>query len=287
MSENRLKSPLLAIFKIHQRVLYTVNSSKRHMDLMRIYSRLFILICSFGLLMTNCRAENWPSAIPPYDIGISKSSQKELQDQYEELKTKAYKSPSNSQNMLELALVESDLGNLDEAIKHARTVTLNKPDYWQGHAILGKLFLLDRNTLGARLQSERALELTKDPKYRGQILATLLPALIELKQPIQADKVSKSELKKNPKDAFLTFCRAWVQANLPLPASQMAGDTYRKALELEPGLAESHYNLALLLARGNDRQKAKKELQSFAQRSKSPQEAKLAEDLMSKLDGQD
>lgn len=236
------------------------------------------------LIISPAHCSSWAAnPIPPYMVGQKETSPAELSQRLNELKSKVATNPNNSESLLELSEVECQLGDLDQAIKHARTAALSTPKDWRIHAALSRFYLLDRNSLAAQLQAERALELTTDAGNRRMVLRFLLPALIEQKNFAKADKISKGELKKTPRDAFLSFCRAWVLA-FREPAEAIAA--YRRSLLLVPKLAESHYNLALLLAQSNQ-EEALAELKSFINDSTDPAQAQLGEDLMSRLTHQD
>lgn len=245
----------------------------------------FITCLFFSSLATICNASEQLIAIPPYKVGLPVSSRQELSISFDRLKNITSISPRDCQSLVQLAEVESDLGDLDQAIKHGRSAALSCPEDWRTHATLAKCFLLDRNPLACRLQVERALELTNAPKDKNTVLALLLPALVELKDLGRADKVSKNALNKSPKDAFVSFCRGWVLANLKT-ADLEAITAYQAALRLAPNLNESHYNLGLLLARSNPRA-AILELKSYLQGSPDSNTGKLAEELISKLTHQD
>lgn len=256
---------------------------------MCFWKSLLSLGCVLGWLMTSsCHAFDLPKPIPPNRLAASEPSRSELIDAYNRLKLKVPNS-TNVQSLLELAQVEADLGMLDEAISHARSAASNSPEDWQTHAALAKYFLLDRNALAASLQAERARELTKNQKNRAFLLSLLLPALVEHKDLVKADKLSKLEFKKDPKDASVAFYRAWVLSNLATSSEsrQAAISTYRQAIALNPLVSASHYNLALLLLDENDRQAAISELKSCVTGLKDASTAKLAEELISKLSHQD
>ncbi len=242
------------------------------------------LVCALWLGQ-EAFANDLPKPIPPYRLD-HQANQAELLARYERLKVKVSDSPNAIQSLIELAEVESDLGDIDQGIKHARSAANQAPDDWRVHALLAKLFLLDRNALSARLQAERALELTKNQDNRQAVICLLLPALVDCKDFSRADKLSKIEVKRSPKDPLLIFCRAFVLST-SVESQQEAITTYRAAMALDPSLQECHYNLALLLVAASEQKEAINELKSCLQASSGTQTGKLAEELISKLSHQD
>lgn len=246
------------------------------------------IIVSLALLALGpvAQALDLPSAIAPYRLGHCQT-QDELLIGSDTLKAKVRSRPDSSQALLDLAEVEAQLGDIDQAIKHCRSAAGYAPNDYRTHLILAWLFLLDRNALAARLQAERALELMNKTADRTEALCLQIPALVDLKEYAKADKLSASEFKKNPKDARLSFLRGWVlAANHSKEAQDAAVGAYRQALSLDPSLNEAHYNLALLLSESNPKE-AVAQLQEFLKAAAKSPKAKLAEDLMSKLAHQD
>lgn len=248
-------------------------------------NRLLALLFAFVIYCPNVWAEPLPKPIPPYRLGQLEPSREDLLNRLQSLKIRVSTSPGSSQNLLDLAEVEGYLGDLDSAIKHARSAAVYAPSDWRIHVLLAKLFLLDRNALAARLQAERALDLIGKSGNRTLALCLQIPALIDLKDFSRADELSAKAFKKNPKDARLAFLRAWVLASLDKP--QLAIETYREAIQLNPSLNESHYNLGLLLLAGNQPQAASSELKTFLNGSPDSMSAKMAEELISNLAHQD
>lgn len=246
------------------------------------------LVALFLAACLPIRAGNLPNPIPPYKAGEKIPVREELLSQLSNLKIRVKNSPDNSQNLLEIAEVEGNLGDLDEAIKHARSAALYVPGDWRVHVLLAKLYILDRNALAAQLQAERALELTKEPNARTTALCLQVPALIELKKFTQADKLTSAACKKSPEDHRLLFLRSWVLAASNLEKDQIGAlGAYELTISRFPSLYESHYNLALLLARRGDHKRAISELKTYLNGSPDRSTAKMAEDLISELSDQD
>ncbi|MBX9877503.1 MAG: tetratricopeptide repeat protein [Candidatus Obscuribacterales bacterium] len=251
----------------------------------------FLVFCiSMLVCSSSAQALDLPSAIQPYRLEHF-PTQEQLLIRLKDLKAKALSKPDNSQILVNLAEVEGQLGDLDQAIKHGRSAANYAPEDFRVHLVLARLFLLDRNALAARLQAERALELMGKTGDRTAARCLQITALIDLKELSKADKLSASEFKKSPKDARLAFLRGWVlAANQEKAAQEAALSAYRQSLILDPSMNESHYNLGLLLAQQGQNKAAIAELTTYLSSSSgtsSSSTAKLAEDLISKLAHQD
>ncbi|MBX9770616.1 MAG: tetratricopeptide repeat protein [Candidatus Obscuribacterales bacterium] len=246
---------------------------------------LGLLLACAVILPVSTFAEGFSKPVPPFKLGAPQSPS-QLQEIYKSLKIKISESPGNTENLIQLAEVESELGDIDQGLKHARSAANIASEDWRAHAILAKLLLLDRNALAARLQAERALELTKNKSNREAIVSILVPALLELKNYESADKVSRQELKRSPQSPVLAFCRAFALSE-PKDSRERSVTAYKQAIALKPGFQEAHYNLALLLAESGQPAEAINELKICLKSSSGSQLSKAAEELISKLAHQD
>lgn len=245
---------------------------------------LFIVLFSL-IFHSAVIAEELPRPIPPYSLEPTFADD-DLLILGKRLKAKVFGSPTNSQYLLELSEVEGQLGQLDDAIKHARSAANIAPEDFRTHLLLAKLFILDRNALGSKLQAERALELMKRSDDRTAALCLQVSALVDLKEYAEADKLTASELKRNPKDARLAFLRAWTLSTNQA-AQEAALDAYRQSLVIDPNLNQSHYNLGILLAHNGRKDAAVTELKTYLSGTVSGSSAKLAQELISNLADQD
>lgn len=241
--------------------------------------RLICALLLLGLSCLPCFADYFPTAIPPYRL--YGKTELDSPERYKDLKAQLAAAPYNSRYLLDLAEIESHMYDLDQAFKHAQSAALAAPNDCRTHALLARLYLMDRNALSARLQSERALELATDKADKKEIFCLLITALIDLRQYAKADKLTRVELKRQPNDANIAFCRAFALSYLGTPEAAIAA--YRQALQLDPSLVEAHYNLALLLSQAGDSKEATKEARLCQEGSPANSTAKLAEELISRL----
>ncbi len=191
---------------------------------------------------------------------------------------------NNVQILLKIAEAEKELGDLDQALKRARTATQIDPQNIEAHFQLGNYLKANRDLKAAALQYERVLDLSDSKNDTLGIRESLLQLLIDLDDLERADNFSKRWLKGNDKNAACHFYRGLV---LSLSSKsnnlQAANKELSKCLALNPAYNKAHYQLALLLLKLDDKERAKTELQTFIQNGASKAEIEQAQAQMKEL----
>lgn len=142
-------------------------------------------------------------------------------------------------NLLGIARQEMrELTSAQEAFASALSVN---PNLIQARNNQGSCYLAGANPLAA-LECFDAV-LSVDPLYY-ETLNNRVVALLDLGQSAEAEKAAKYALESHPDAAplHLNLGNAYLQQG----NGYLAAQSYRKALELEPGFGEAHFNLALL-----------------------------------------
>jgi len=192
--------------------------------------------------------------------------------------------PNDTQLLLKLAHVAERQGNLDEALARARAATKACPQDVAGHVALGRYLEMNREPRIASIQFERALELSNTPDERLLVYGPFLRVLRTMNQLEEADKLSRRWLSENPQSADCHYNRAWIVSQLPGPERKSeAVQEYRKALALNPGLVQIHYNLGLILANQGKDGEAAEELHSFVDKAPQDPDVRQARELLSRI----
>lgn len=193
--------------------------------------------------------------------------------------------PNNPRALKRLAQTAYMLGDLDEALKRARAATQAAPDDAEAHLVLGRYLEMNRDSRAAQIQYERALELNADSKVRAATYGPLLRVLVNTNKYDEADRLSRQWIKDSPDSADCHYNRAWVAQQLPGAGMKAeAVSEYRRAVALNPALAQAHFNLAILLANQGKDGEAARELRSFIEKAPADPDVRQAKELLGKLE---
>jgi tetratricopeptide (TPR) repeat protein len=192
--------------------------------------------------------------------------------------------PGDVSATVRISEIYQQLGDLDNALKYARTATHAQPDYSPGHLVLGRLLEANKDNREAQIQYERALATAGTAEEKVAAQGPMLRILFTMNKLPDADKLSKKWAGENGAPAGCHYNRAWV-------ASQIGGAQtkteaiaeYQKALALKPEMPEVHYNLALLLADQGRKADAAKELKMFIEQAPNDPDIQKARELLGKL----
>ncbi len=198
--------------------------------------------------------------------------------------------PNDANVVLQLAYVSDMEGDLDEAIGRARQAVTMAPDSPGVREILGRYLEKNRDDQAASLQYESALDVLNDvaPKDRMKkalnIEGALLRTCMRLNDFKRAETWTSYFTKQFPASASAHYNRAWLLA-------QGGEDYYIKealaeydtALKLDPGLKQTHYNLALLSIKTGDKKRAESELKLFLELAPDDPDHESAKSLLAKL----
>ncbi len=192
--------------------------------------------------------------------------------------------------ILQLAYVCDMEGNLDEAIGRARQAAQLCPENPTVHEILGRYLEKARDDRAAALQYEAALDLLNQwvPKDRQKkalsVEGALLRTLMRCDEFKLAERWSGTIAREFPKSANAHYNRAWLLSQGPEDYHiKEALQEYDLALKLDPGLKQTHYNLALLSMKTGDKQRAESELKLFIELAPDDPDNESAKSLLAKL----
>lgn len=192
--------------------------------------------------------------------------------------------------ILQLAYVCDMEGNLGEAIGRARQALALRPDNPSVHEIAGRYLEKAGDDRAAAVQYEAALDLLNQwvPKDRQKkalsVEGALLRTLMRCNEFKLAERWSGTIAREFPKSANAHYNRAWLLSQGPEDYHiKEALQEYDTALKLDPGLKETHYNLALLSLKTGDKQRAESELKLFIEQAPDDPDHESAKSLLAKL----
>ena len=197
----------------------------------------------------------------------------------------ALANPDSVETLLKLAKTQQESGNLDAAIKTARrAVEANSSDS-RAHLYLGLYLESNHDYKAAQLQFEQVLDSKPIDSVRQAVCGPILRAWLAQDDMEDADKYSKKWVKEYPNDYTCHYNRAWFIARVKSDEARAeAISEYKKALELNPDLAQARYNLALLLINSGKNKPALLELKAFLKQSPEDSDASKARDLVKRLE---
>lgn len=192
--------------------------------------------------------------------------------------------------ILQLAYVCDMEGNLLEAIGRAKQALQLCPKSPSVHEIAGRYLEKAGDERAAAVQYMAALEFLKewDPKERQQkalsVESALLRILIHCNEFKLAEEWTGKITREFPKSSRAHYNRAWLlsQGNEDSHIKE-ALQEYDLALKLDPGLKQTHYNLALLSMKTGDKERAASELKLFIELAPDDPDHANAKSLLAKL----
>ena len=195
--------------------------------------------------------------------------------------------PDGAAALIKLSQCYAHLGKFDEALKTANKATSSFPNEVSTHTNLAKLYMDDKEWLGAKLQYERALELNPPFAVKKAIYNNLLHC-VEANSDLNSRERQKamlqyteSWLKANPDQAICHANRAYV-LSLEAAGKAAAIKEYEQALKLPGASRTMRYNLALLYAQCARKEDARAQLKLY-QANATAKEKALAETLLQSL----
>ncbi|MBA3993556.1 MAG: hypothetical protein C0469_08520 [Cyanobacteria bacterium DS2.3.42] len=199
-------------------------------------------------------------------------------------------STNDADAVLQLAYVSDMEGDLEEAIGRARQAVSMRPKNPSVREILGRYLEKNRDDQAAALQYEAALDLLNElvPKDRMakalSVEGALLRTIMRTNDFKRAEIWSKYFTKQFPTSAKAHYNRAWLlsQATEEYYIKE-ALQEYDTALKLDPGLTQTHYNLALLSIKTGDTKRAESELKLFIELAPEDPDNESAKSMLAKL----
>ena len=199
-------------------------------------------------------------------------------------------STNDADAVLQLAYVSDMEGDIEEAIGRARQAVNMQPKNPGVREILGRYLEKNRDDTAAALQYEAALDLLNEwvPKDRMKkamaIEGALLRTIMRTNDFKRAEIWSKYFTKQFPTSASAHYNRAWLLSQgAEAYYIKEAVQEYDQALKLDPGLKQTHYNLALLSIKTGDTQRAESELKLFIELAPDDPDNESAKSMLAKL----
>lgn len=196
------------------------------------------------------------------------------------LKQAASLNKANPDSLIKLAQCQAKMGDLDAAIKTASLATRDYPQSPESHMALGKLHIDNKEFLGARLQFERALEVSNGFAEKKQVFLPLMKVLDIMNEDKDLLKYLQQWVKQYPQEPVCHYNRAFVLAEKK--QVDEAIEEYTKAINLAPKYSKARYNLALLYVQKKKPIEAKAQLMRFIEDTSGP-EKEQAEKLLKTL----
>lgn len=196
------------------------------------------------------------------------------------LKQAASLNKANPDSLIKLAQCQAKMGDLDEAIKTATLATRDYPQRPESHMALGKLHMDNKEFLGARLQFERALEVSNGFAEKKQVFLPLMKVLDIMNEDKDLLKYLQQWVKQYPQEPVCHYNRAFVLAEKK--QIDEAIEEYTKAINVAPKYSKARYNLALLYVQKKKPIEAKAQLVRFIEDANGP-EKEQAEKLLKTL----
>jgi tetratricopeptide (TPR) repeat protein len=190
------------------------------------------------------------------------------------LKQAASLNKANPDSLIKLAQCQAKMGDLDEAIKTASLATRDYPLSPESHMALGKLHMDNKEFLGARLQFERALEVSNGFAEKKQVFLPLMKVLDIMNEDKDLLKYLQQWVKQYPQEPVCHYNRAFVLAEKK--QVDEAIEEYTKAINLAPKYSKARYNLALLYVKKKKPLEAKAQLMRFIEDSSGPEKEQAA-----------
>ncbi len=173
--------------------------------------------------------------------------------------------PNSVESQVELArtrIFRMDSDKADESVDEALAVNGRSPDAW---SVRAELLLLDQKPSEGLAAADRALQ--ENPRH-GPALATRAAALGLLGRKDEAEQVTAQLLAVAP-DRGDEVCRVADLQN-HLYRFREASESYRRAIEIDPGFSASYVGLARCLANLGDLAGALDALKSFRRHDDVP-----------------
>ena len=190
------------------------------------------------------------------------------------LKQAASLNKATPDSLIKLAQSQAKMGDLDEAIKTASLATRDYPQSPESHMALGKLHMDNKEFLGARLQFERALEVSNGFAEKKQVFLPLMKVLDIMNEDKDLLKYLQQWVKQYPQEPVCHYNRAFVLAEKK--QVDEAIEEYTKAINLAPKYSKARYNLALLYVQKKKPLEAKAQLMRFIEDSSGPEKEQAA-----------
>lgn len=184
--------------------------------------------------------------------------------------------------LLKMASCYQSLGNLDAAIKLLSDATRLTPNSAIVHIELGKLHLLNKEFLGAKLQFERAMELNPPLSEARTCFAAFIKVLNIMNDDKSLNTWTAKWVKDYPQAAICQYNRGWYLSNSG--KNKQAIEAYQAALALDPQMTTARYNLIYLLYKESRAQEAKQQAKVFLEASNSPEDKSKVQAMLKAIE---
>lgn len=184
--------------------------------------------------------------------------------------------------LLKMASCYQSMGNLDAAIKLLSDATKLNPDSAIVHIELGKLHLLNKEFLGAKLQFERAMELNPPLNEARTCFAAFIKVLNIMNDDKGLNTWTAKWVKDYPQAAICQYNRGWYLTSAG--KNKQAIEAYQAALALEPQMNTARYNLIYLLYKESRPQEAKQQANVFLEASNSPEDKSKVQAMLKAIE---
>lgn len=201
-----------------------------------------------------------------YHIGILNMHQGKYDDAVMEFAKVIEKNPNHTQAYLQRAHIHRQRGKTDAAIEdYERALKLDGPEL-QIRYHLAELYQLANKTEAAKREKELADSLEpKSPEDYGVRASRYLST-----NPTKALELYAKALELNPFYIAGWHNKAYVLSD-QLGETELAIETFKKAIEIAPGFAPSRAGLAILYARNGRREEAHKEIRKALALTRDPE----------------
>ena len=223
-----------------------------------------------------------------YAFGTRQMEAGEFKKARDTFRTLAYKRPEDPMPMLKVANASFKAGDVDDALEWAKKACVASPKSAEAHLLLAHLFEANQDWKASCLQYEVIYELEPNRQGKLNIEYPMLRSLIRAQEYEKAEQVSVEWTKEYKHSADAFFNRAWTLSQMPDQGHpdevrQEVVRNYRTALKLDPKRHDARFNLALILAKGNENEAACTELEKFVQEAPTDPDADRARSMLSKL----
>ncbi|HEU5117582.1 MAG TPA: tetratricopeptide repeat protein, partial [Isosphaeraceae bacterium] len=175
------------------------------------------------------RWDTEPKRFEPLEIAVGKLNRGQYREGVQLLELLRSKTPHDPAVLYNLGMALSDLGELDRAVGHLRTLVSVAPDHTNGRVALGVALARQNKTEEAIRELQEAL---KDEPDNPFALRNLGACLLKSGSVEPAEEHLRRAVEISPEDQQAWFGLA--EAVHGLGKAEEADDLYRKAVDIDP-----------------------------------------------------